>query len=134
MIGHIPCRVVLTYGVFDGLGPRGTARLRHLSGMGRELIVGCATDALCGRSGICCAIPYAQRRLLLERCRFVSRVIAQDCWDQVRTDIVNYNVSALALDDVPGTVSQQGLSDIVQVLEMPPRNASIPVANARLAS
>lgn len=134
MIGHVPCRVVLTYGVFDDIGPQNSARLRHLGHLGRELIVGCATDALCLRSGIRCALPYHQRRAMLERSRFVSRVIAQECWDQLRTDIVNYNVGALALGDVPVFVELQGLGDIVQLLEMPEAAAEFSCAETRLAS
>ena len=134
MIGQVPGRVVLTYGVFDDIGPQTSARLRHLGGLGRELIVGCATDALCLRSGIRCALPYRQRRAMLERARFVSRVIAQDCWDQLRTDIVNYNAGALALGKVPPFVDLQGLSDIVQLLEMPNTSATLSCAETRLAS
>lgn len=134
MIGHIPYRVLLTYGVFDQLGPTNTAQLRHLGGLGRELIVGCATDDLCLRSGIRCTTPYAQRRSMLECSRFVSRVIAQECWDQLRTDIVNYNVSALALNDAPASVNLRGLTDIVQILQMPTSDVENFGRERRLAS
>ena len=55
---------------------------------------------------------------MLESCRFVSRVIAVDGWEQRLTDIVNYNISVLVL---PAGARQEleGLDEIVQVLEIP---------------
>lgn len=78
--------------------------------------------------------PYAVRRMRLERTRYVSRVIGQDCWDQLRTDIVNYNVSALALGTVPAGVDLGSLADIVQLLPLPGRVAPYVDTDARLAS
>jgi glycerol-3-phosphate cytidylyltransferase len=120
---------LLTYGVFDTMSVTDITLLRQLSNMGQELIVGCATDAFCDHAGTPCLMPFAQRRRLLERNRYVSRVIAQDCWDQVRTDIVNYNVSALALADRPETCLKH-LQDIAQVLYLPQKTAATPALQA----
>ncbi|MGB3245512.1 MAG: glycerol-3-phosphate cytidylyltransferase [Sulfitobacter sp.] len=98
MTAHLPSpRVVLSYGVFDRLTPAHAHRLQILSKMGSDLIIGCATDAFCARQGWQPKMRYAQRRALLESCRFVDRVIAQDSLSQKRTDIVNYNACIVAL-------------------------------------
>ena len=92
-----PRRVVLTYGRFDKFSPYHSSFLRRLAALGHELIVGCSTDEFALHSGHRCLQPYAQRRNMLESCRFVSRVIAEETRDQKYTDIVNYNVSIFAM-------------------------------------
>ena len=63
-------RIVLTYGSFD-LFHQGHARLlQRLSMLGSELIVGCSTDAYSEAMGVPAVTSYAQRRLMLESCRF----------------------------------------------------------------
>ena len=111
-------RVVLTYGSFD-LFHQGHARLlQRLSMMGSELIVGCSTDAYNEEMGLPAVTPYAQRRLMLESCRFVARVIAQQDWDQKYTDIINYNVSVFAMgDDWTGQFDH--FEDITRVVYVP---------------
>ncbi|MEH6832863.1 adenylyltransferase/cytidyltransferase family protein [Sulfitobacter sp.] len=111
-------RVVLTYGSFD-LFHQGHARLlQRLSMLGSELIVGCSTDAYNEEMGVPSVTSYAQRRLMLESCRFVSRVIAEQDWDQKYTDIINYNVSVFAMgEDWRGQFDN--FEDITQVVYVP---------------
>ena len=111
-------RIVLTYGSFD-LFHQGHARLlQRLSMMGTELIVGCSTDTYNETMGVPSVTAYAQRRLMLESCRFVSRVIAEQDWDQKYTDIINYNVSVFAMgDEWAGQFDH--LEDITQVHYVP---------------
>ena len=86
--------------------------------MGSDLVVGCQSEQFCQRAGRPAHLGFAARRAVLERCRYVSRVIPLETWDQVRSDIVNYNVSVLALPaHLPLPVS--GLDEIVQVLRLP---------------
>lgn len=108
-------RVVLTYGRFDLFHNDHVTFLRKVSMMGSELIVGCTSDAHAEAMGLPCQMPFEERRALLEHCRFVSRVIPETDAAQKRTDIVNYNVCALAM----GTEHAgqfDGLQDIAQVL------------------
>ena len=118
MLSPITSRIVLTYGSFD-LFHQGHARLlQRLSMLGTELIVGCSTDAYNEKMGVPSVTPYAQRRLMLESCRFVSRVIAEQEWDQKYTDIINYNVSVFAMgDDWTGQFDH--LEDVTQVVYVP---------------
>ena len=108
-------RVVLTYGSFDLFHQGHAQLLRHLSMLGSELIVGCATDARAARTGTPAATPYAQRREMLERCRYVSRVIAEHDCGQKYTDIINYNVSVFAMGD-EWTGQFDHLEEITQVV------------------
>ena len=118
MISPMSSRVVLTYGSFD-LFHQGHARLlQRLSMLGSELIVGCSTDVYNEEMGVPAVTSYAQRRLMLESCRFVSRVIAEQEWDQKYTDIINYNVSVFAMgDDWTGQFDH--FEDITQVVYVP---------------
>ena len=106
---------VLTYGSFDLFCQNHVRLLRDLSGLCDELIVGCATDHHCMTEGTACSVSYADRRAMLEHCRFVSRVIPFETIDQQRTDIVNYNVSALAVSN-DWRSHVEDLRDIVKVL------------------
>lgn len=90
-------RVVLSYGVFDRFNQNHVQRLRHLASLGDELIIGCATDDYAQLEGLHCDVPFAHRRTMLEKCRYVSRVIPEETWEQKHTDIVNYNVSVFAM-------------------------------------
>ncbi len=118
MFSPAPTRVVLTYGAFD-LFHQGHARfLRRLAALGSEVIVGCTTDAHADVLGRPLMQPYAQRRLMLESCRFVSRVIAEQDPEQKYTDIINYNVSVFAMgDDCTGQYDH--LEDVTQVIYLP---------------
>ena len=118
MITSMSSRIVLTYGSFD-LFHQGHARLlQRLSMMGSELIVGCSTDAYNEQMGVPAVTSYAQRRLTLESCRFVSRVIAEQDMEQKYTDIINYNISVFAMgDEWKGQFDH--LEDITQVVYVP---------------
>ena len=113
-----PRRVVLSYVVFDLFTPDHVDRLQALAQLGQELIIGCATDALCTQMGISPEMPFETRRDMLASCRYVDHVITQTDRDQQRTDIVNYNVSMLAMES-----KWQGafddLQDVAQVFYLP---------------
>lgn len=118
MISPMSSRVVLTYGAFDMFHQGHAHLLQRLSMLGTELIVGCSTDAYNETMGVPSATSYAQRRLMLESCRFVSRVIAEQDWDQKYTDIVNYNVSVFAMgEDWTGQFDH--FEDVTKVVYIP---------------
>ena len=111
-------RIVLTYGTFDLFHYGHVRLLQRLAAMGSELIVGCSTDEFNAIKGKKSVMSFEQRRTILESCRYVSRVIPEETWDQKRTDIVNYNVSVFAMgDDWVGAFDD--LSDIAQVVYLP---------------
>ena len=124
--------VVLSYGVFDLLTPEHVKRLDMLSKMGSELIIGCATDAFCARQGWQPRMSYMARRALLERCRFVDRVIAQDCLSQKRTDIINHNACIVALS-AGQSAHGKDLQDLAKVRYLP-QQAEFSAQDTRLVS
>lgn len=113
-----PLRSVLTYGAFDGFHSGHARWLGQLASLGSDLVVGCATDAFCSQMGRNSTAPFEARRAVLESCRFVSRVIALESWDQRLTDIVNYNISVFAVRNGMGP-ELKDLHDIVQVVHLP---------------
>ena len=122
-------RIVLTYGTFDLFHYGHVRLLERLSHLGTELIVGCSTDAFNATKGKAAAMPYAQRRSVLESCRYVSRVIPEECWAQKRTDIINHNVSVFAMgDDLVGKFDD--LNDLAEVVYLP-RTAEISSTQVR---
>ena len=110
-------RSVLTYGRYDTFGPDQIRFLRQLTKLGTDVIVGCGTNrfsALCGRP---CNRDFGERRAVLESCRFVSKVITQDSFAQIRTDIVNHDICALVI--APDCAGQfDDLQDIAQILRL----------------
>ena len=128
-----PARTVLSYGTFDGLHTPETHHLAAIARLGREIIVGCASDTYCAAIGQSPRMPFLQRRALLQSCRYVSRVITQDCASQMHTDIVNYNVDILVMGaEYTGLLDDLGcLTQVIylpQPLERQPR--SLPLALA----
>ncbi|NNE53129.1 MAG: adenylyltransferase/cytidyltransferase family protein [Sulfitobacter sp.] len=116
-------RVVLTYGRFDLFDQDHAQFLRSIRGLGDELIVGCASDTLARAQGTPCQMPFEARRAMLTHCRFVDRVIVQTSEAQKRTDIVNYNVSALVMGE-EHLARFDHLSDIAEVRYLPRKRAS----------
>lgn len=118
MITPMASRVVLTYGSFDLFHQGHAQLLQRLSMLGTDLIVGCSTDAYNEEMGVPAVTSYAQRRLMLESCRFVRRVIAEQDWDQKAADIINYNVSVFAMgEDWTGQFDH--FEDITKVVYIP---------------
>ncbi len=125
-------RVLLTYGAFDGLGGDDTRILRHLSTLCDELIVGCSSDLLLAERGVMPRLPFATRFALLEKYRFVDRVIAETSDHQKRTHIVNYNAAVFAVSQDHSPEFDE-LEDIAQVLYLPTRRIPAPTFRGTLA-
>ena len=77
-----PIGTVLTYGTF-GLFHVGHVRLlRRLADLGETLIVACSTDEFNAIKGKQTAIAFKHRVEVVESCRYVDQVIAEDNWEQ----------------------------------------------------
>lgn len=114
-------RRVLTYGTFDQFHVGHARFLRRLTSFGDRLIVGLATDDFSARKGKPAVTSFEERREVLLACRYVDHVISETDWDQMRTDIVNYDVSLLAAgDNYAGRYDD--LRDLTQVLYLPRMN------------
>ena len=123
---------VLTYGRFDRWNQGHVQFLRSLALMGREVIVGCATDAHATALGFPCEASFLQRRSLLERCRYVTRVVPESSHAQKRTDIVNYNVCLLVMG-AEHIGAMDHLQDIAQIRYLPRFTNSYPSARESVA-
>lgn len=110
--------IVLTYGTFDLFHVGHVRLLRRLSKLGDKLVVGCSTDEFNKIKGKTTVIPYSQRKETLEACRYVSKVIPEQSWDQKRQDILNEKASIFAMgDDWAGHFDE--LKDMVKVIYLP---------------
>ncbi len=114
---HSPT-TVLTYGSFDLFNQVHVRLLQRLSQLGDSLIVGCSTDAFNDIQGKRCAMPFSQRRDILESCRYVTRVIPETSYDQKRSDIVNHNVSVFAMSS-EWAGQFDDLGDLTRVVYLP---------------
>ena len=111
-------RTVLTYGTFDLFHHGHVRLLQRLSQLGTQLIVGCSTDAFNTLKGKTSVMSFEQRRVILESCRYVDRVIPENDWAQKSTDIINYDVSLFAMgDDWQGQFDD--LKHLTEVMYLP---------------
>ncbi|WP_386178746.1 adenylyltransferase/cytidyltransferase family protein [Sulfitobacter sp. MF3-043] len=126
-------RVILTYGRFDQFGQNHIRLLRSLAALGDELIVGCASDDFAHLQGYPCLQSLETRRAILRKCRFVSRVITEESFEQKHTDVINYNVSVLAISAAWAGQCDH-LRDIAQVLYLPDHEKVNAVSGTRYSA
>lgn len=109
---------ILTYGTFDLFHVGHVRLLRRLADLGDRLIVACSTDEFNEIKGKQTAIPFKHRVEVLEACRYVDQVIAEENWEQKRADIEKYSVDLFAMgDDWAGKFDD--LRDLCDVLYLP---------------
>ena len=88
---------VLTYGTFDLFHLGHVRLLRRLADLGDTLIVGCSTDEFNAGKGKRSVMPYEHRREVLLSCRYVTKVIPEENWEQKTTDIQRENVDIFGM-------------------------------------
>ncbi|MGN5146360.1 glycerol-3-phosphate cytidylyltransferase [Aeromonas veronii] len=91
-------KTVITYGTFDMLHVGHVRLLKKAKKMGDKLIVALSTDDFNLKSkNKITAIPYKDRKEILESLSFVDLVIPETCWEQKVNDIKNYNVDVFVM-------------------------------------
>ena len=90
---------IITYGTFDLFHVGHVKLLERISGLCNNLIVGVSTDEFNQLKGKQCAIPYEQRKAIVCACKYVTKVIPENNWDQKSSDIEKYQVDALVMGD-----------------------------------
>lgn len=108
-------KTVLTYGTFD-LFHKGHVRLlKRLSELGDRLIVGISSDEFNELKGKKSFFSFAERKEILEACKYVDLVIAENNWEQKQEDIQKYQVDIFGMgSDWYGKFDH--LSDFCQVV------------------
>jgi glycerol-3-phosphate cytidylyltransferase len=91
---------VITYGTFDLLHYGHINLLRRAKELGDYLIVALSTDEFnWNEKRKKSYFSFEQRKAMLEAIKYVDEVIAEDNWEQKRTDIHTHNVDIFVIGD-----------------------------------
>ena len=92
-------RTVLTYGTFDLFHPGHVQLLRRARELGTRLVVGLSTDEFNALKGKKSVMSYEDRKTVLEACRYVDEVFAEDSWDQKLPDAIALGADVFVMGD-----------------------------------
>jgi glycerol-3-phosphate cytidylyltransferase len=92
-------RTVLTYGTFDLFHPGHVQLLKRARALGTRLVVGLSTDEFNALKGKKSVMNYEDRKAVLEACRYVDEVFAEDDWDQKVTDAALMGADVFVMGD-----------------------------------
>lgn len=111
-------KTILTYGTFDLFHVGHVRLLKRLKNLGTKLIVGVSTDKFNEIKGKKTAIPFKERKEILEACQYVDEVIEENNWEQKKNDIKKYDIDVFAMgDDWKGKFNF--LNNICKVVYLP---------------
>lgn len=110
--------IALTYGTYD-LFHIGHVRLfERIRQRFDHLIVAVSTDEFNALKGKVSVVPYADRVAMVQACRYVDEVIAENTWDQKASDIVRHHADALVMGS-DWTDRFNEFKDLCEVLYLP---------------
>lgn len=92
-------RKVLTYGTFDLFHIGHLNLLKKAKELGDYLIVGISTDSFNQIKGKESAIPYEERKQIVESIKYVDKVIPEENWEQKIDDIKNNDIDIFVMGD-----------------------------------
>lgn len=92
-------RIILTYGTFDLFHPGHVQLLKRARELGSRLIVGLSTDEFNAKKGKRSVMRYEDRKTVLESCRYVDEVFAEEDWSQKLTDARRLGVDVFVMGD-----------------------------------
>lgn len=92
-------RTVLTYGTFDLFHPGHVALLKRARELGSRLVVGLSTDNFNALKGKKAVMSYEDRKLVLESCRYVDEVFAEEDWAQKPADAIRLGADVFVMGD-----------------------------------
>ena len=108
---------VLTYGTFDMFHVGHVRLLKRARELGDELIVGLSTDAFNEKKHKSALFSYAERKEILEACRYVDRVIPESCWEQKAGDVEKFGVDVVVMgSDWEGDEHFESLKGLCKVV------------------
>lgn len=93
-------KTILTYGTFDLFHVGHVNLLRRARELGDRLIVAVSTDEFnLIEKNKTTIVPFEHRVAVLESCRYVDVVIAENSWKQKTEDIQKYQVDIFVMGD-----------------------------------
>jgi len=92
-------RTVLTYGTFDLFHPGHVQLLKRARDLGTRLVVGLSTDEFNAMKGKQSVMSYEDRKAVLEACRYVDEVIAEEDWSQKISDAQRLRADVFVMGD-----------------------------------
>ena len=91
-------KTIITYGTFDLFHVGHLNILKRARALGDRLIVALSTDQFNLRmKNKVTAIPYEDRKTILEAIRYVDLVIPEDEWDQKVRDVEKFEVTTFVM-------------------------------------
>lgn len=90
---------VITYGTFDLFHIGHLNILKRAKALGDYLIVAVSTDEFNAIKGKTCAIPFEQRKAIVEAIKYVDEVIPENNWEQKIDDITKHKVDIFVMGD-----------------------------------
>jgi glycerol-3-phosphate cytidylyltransferase len=90
---------VITYGTFDTLHYGHIRLLQRARALGDYLIVALSTDGFNAIKGKAAFHSWEERKAHLEALRYVDLVIAENTWEQKRSDVTLYHVDIFTMGD-----------------------------------
>lgn len=92
-------RTVLTYGTFDLFHPGHVQLLKRARELGSRLVVGLSTDEFNERKGKKAVMSFEDRKAVLESCRYVDEVFAEEDWNQKAGDALRLGADVFVMGD-----------------------------------
>ena len=111
-------KIVLTYGTYDLFHIGHLNLLERLKELGDYLIVGVSTDEFNAQKNKKTIIPFEDRIKIVQSMKCVDLAIAEENWDQKRSDILKYDVDIFGMGH-DWTGKFDDLSDMCEVIYLP---------------
>ena len=111
-------KIVLTYGTYDLFHIGHLNLLERLKELGDYLIVGVSTDEFNAQKNKKTIIPFEDRIKIVQAMKCVDLAIAEENWDQKRSDILKYDVDIFGMGH-DWTGKFDDLSDMCEVIYLP---------------
>lgn len=92
-------RLVLTYGTFDLFHPGHVQLLKRARELGSRLVVGLSTDEFNTQKGKRSVMSFEDRKTVLEACRYVDEVFAEEDWSQKLDDARRLGADVFVMGD-----------------------------------
>ncbi|PUE44041.1 glycerol-3-phosphate cytidylyltransferase [Limnohabitans sp. Hippo3] len=92
-------RIVLTYGTFDLFHPGHVQLLKRARDLGSRLVVGLSTDEFNAKKGKQSVMRYEDRKTVLESCRYVDEIFAEEDWSQKLNDARRLGADVFVMGD-----------------------------------